>query len=66
MAKTNALKRIVNCMVAEKRALHGEFKAYWKDSANKIAEKHDIDISTIRDRFELGLYKDETKTRSYH
>ena len=65
MAKTNALKRIVNCMVAEKRALHGECKAYWNKTANDIAEKNDLDIVVIRERFNLGLYN-ETKSRSYH
>ena len=66
MAKTNPIKRIVNCFVAEKRALHGEFKAYWKNSASEIADKHGLDITTIRDRFELGLYTHEDKSSSYH
>ena len=28
--KTTAVQPVVNCLVAEKKALHGEFKAYWK------------------------------------
>ena len=41
--KTTAVQRVVNCLVAEKRALHGEFKAYWKKTAQDIATKNNID-----------------------
>ena len=64
MAKTNPIKRIVNCLVAEKRALHGEFKSYWKHTAQKIASENDIDISRVKENLEL--YNAEAKSSSYH
>ena len=39
--ETSAIRRIVNCLNAEKRALHGEFKSYWKDTASKIAKTNE-------------------------
>ena len=59
-----AYRRIVNCLNAEKRALHGEFKAYWKHTANKIASTNDIDIERVKDNLEL--YNAEAKSSSYH
>ena len=53
MKKTTAIRRVVNCLNAEKRALHGEFKAYWKHTAQKIASDNDIDISRVKDNLEL-------------
>ena len=57
-------RRIVNCLNAEKRALHGEFKAYWKHTANKIASKNDIDIKEVKQNLEL--YNAQTKSSSIH
>ena len=51
--KTNAVQRIVNCLKAEKKALHGEFKAYWKKTAQDIATKNNIDISDVKENLEL-------------
>lgn len=62
--ETSAIRRIVNCLNAEKRALHGEFKSYWKHTAQSIASKNDIDINRVKDNLEL--YNAETKSSSYH
>ena len=51
--KTNAVQRIVNCLKAEKKALHGEFKAYWKKTAQDIATKNNIDIADVKENLEL-------------
>ena len=51
--KTTAVQRYVNCLVAEKRALHGEFKAYWKKTAQDIAIKNNIDIEDVKQNLEL-------------
>ena len=51
--KTNAVQRIVNCLKAEKKALHGEFKAYWKKTAQDIATKNNIDIADVKEDLEL-------------
>ena len=51
--KTTAVQRVVNCLVAEKRALHGEFKAYWKKTAQDIAIKNNIDIADVKENLEL-------------
>ena len=48
--KTTAVQRYVNCLVAEKRALHGEFKAYWKKTAQDIAIKNNIDIEDVKQK----------------
>jgi len=40
-------------LVAEKRALHGEFKAYWKKAAQDIAIKNNIDIEDVKQNLEL-------------
>ena len=61
---TPAIRRVVNCLNAEKKALHGEFKAYWKDTANKIATKNDIDIKRVKSNLEL--YNAEPKSSSIH
>ena len=61
---TPAIRRVVNCLNAEKRALHGEFKAYWKDTANKIARTNDIDIDRVKNNLEL--YNAKTESSSYH
>ena len=61
---TPAIRRVVNCLNAEKKALHGEFKAYWKDTANKIATKNDIDIERVKSNLEL--YNAEPKSSSIH
>ena len=62
--ETSAIRRIVNCLNAEKRALHGEFKSYWKHTANKIASTNDIDIERVKDNLES--YNAEAKSSSYH
>ena len=49
---------------AEKRALHGEFKAYWKHTAQKIASDNDIDISRVKDNLEL--YNAKPQNSSIH
>jgi hypothetical protein len=64
MKKTTAIRKVVNCLNAEKRALHGEFKSYWKDTANKIAKTNDIDISKVKNNLEL--YNAEAESSSYH
>ena len=51
--KTTAVQRVVNCLVAEKKALHGEFKAYWKKTAQDIATKNNIDIADVKENLEL-------------
>ena len=62
--ETSAIRRIVNCLNAEKRALHGEFKSYWKQTAQNIASKNDIDIERVKDNLEL--YNAKTESSSYH
>jgi len=62
--ETSAIRRIVNCLNAEKRALHGEFKSYWKHTAQSIASKNDIDIERVKDNLEL--YNAKTESSSYH
>ena len=64
MKKTTAIRRVVNCLNAEKRALHGEFKSYWKHTAQKIASENDIDISRVKENLEL--YNAEPKSSSIH
>jgi hypothetical protein len=64
MKKTTAIRRVVNCLNAEKRALHGEFKAYWKDTANKIAKQSDIDIKQVKSNLEL--YNARAESSSIH
>lgn len=64
MKKTTAIRRVVNCLNAEKRALHGEFKSYWSHTAQKIAKSNDIDIERVKNNLEL--YNAETKSSSIH
>jgi len=64
MKKTTAIRRVVNCLNAEKRALHGEFKAYWKHTAQKIASTNDIDIDKVKGNLEL--YNARTESSSIH
>ena len=64
MKKTTAIRRVVNCLNAEKRALHGEFKHYWKNTAQKIASESNIDIERVKNNLEL--YNAETESSSYH
>ena len=61
---TPAIRRVVNCLNAEKRALHGEFKHYWKNTAKKIAQTNDIDIERVKNNLEL--YNAEPKSSSIH
>ena len=61
---TPAIRRVVNCLNAEKRALHGEFKSYWKHTAKKIASTNDIDIDKVKDNLEL--YNAKSESSSYH
>ena len=61
---SSAIRRVVNCLNAEKRALHGEFKAYWNHTAQKIASDNDIDISRVKDNLEL--YNARTESSSIH
>tara|TARA_Y100000385_G_C12830839_1_gene524448 strand:+ start:99 stop:320 length:222 start_codon:yes stop_codon:yes gene_type:complete len=61
---TPAIRRVVNCLNAEKRALHGEFKAYWKDTAAKIANESDIDIKKVKSNLEL--YNARAESSSIH
>ena len=64
MKKTTAIRRVVNCLNAEKRALHGEFKSYWSHTAQKIAKSNDIDIERVKHTLEL--YNAETASSSYN
>ena len=64
MKKTTAIRRVVNCLNAEKRALHGEFKSYWSHTAQKIAQTNDIDIERVKNNLEL--YNAEVKSSSIH
>ena len=64
MKKTTAIRRVVNCLNAEKRDLHGEFKSYWSHTAQKIAKSNDIDIARVKNNLEL--YNAETKSSSIH
>ena len=64
MKKTTAIRRVVNCLNAEKRALHGEFKSYWSHTAQKIAQTNDIDIDKVKDNLEL--YNAKSESSSYH
>ena len=59
-----AIRRVVNCLNAERRALHGEFKSYWSHTAQKIAQTNDIDIERVKNNLEL--YNAETESSSYH
>jgi len=59
-----AIRRVVNCLNAERRALHGEFKSYWKHTAQKIASENDIDISRVKENLEL--YNARTESSSIH
>ncbi len=63
--KTTAIQRIVNCVKAEKRALHGEFKAYWHQTANTLATKNNIDINDVRNNIEM-YDASEIKNSSMH
>jgi len=62
--ETTAIRRIVNCLNAEKRALHGEFKSYWKHTAQEIASKNNIDIERVKGNLEL--YNARPESSSYH
>ena len=64
MKKTTAIRRVVNCLNAEKRALHGEFKSYWKHTAQEIAKSNDIDIERVKDNLEL--YNARSESSSIH
>ena len=64
MKKTTAIRRVVNCLNAEKRALHGEFKSCWSHTAQKIAKSNDIDIERVKNNLEL--YNAEPKSSSIH
>ena len=64
MKKTTAIRRVVNCLNAEKRALHGEFNAYWKQTAQKIASANDIDIEKVKGNLEL--YNARSQSSSIH
>ena len=56
-----AIRRVVNCLNG---ALHGEFKSYWKHTAQKIASENDIDISRVKENLEL--YNARTESSSIH
>lgn len=62
--ETTAIRRIVNCLNAEKKALHGEFKTYWKHTAQTIASTNDIDIERVKDNLEL--YNAKAESSSHH
>ena len=62
--KTTALQRVINCLKAEKRTLDPSFRAYWKDTAHKLAVEHNIDIADVKDKLEI--YDASTEGRSMH
>jgi hypothetical protein len=64
MKEMTAIRRVVNCLNAEKKALHGEFKSYWKHTAQKIASKNDIDIESVKSNLEL--YNARTENSRVH
>ena len=45
---TNTAKRkIANCIAASKRSLNPSFQSYWKDTANKLGVKYNVDVKEI-------------------
>lgn len=47
MSKEQARRKIANCIMASKRALDPSFRAYWKDTATKLATTHNVSLSEI-------------------
>jgi hypothetical protein len=57
-------RRVVNCLNASRRTLDPSFRAYWKDTAKKLATKNSIDLKEITKNLEL--YNAEVETSSIH
>ena len=47
MSKEQAQRKIANCIMASKRALDPSFRAYWKDTATKLANTYNVSLSEI-------------------
>ena len=66
MSKESIQRKIANCVQAEKRALDPSFKAYWKNTAetlaNKYADKYDISLDDIKQSPEFY----NAKASSFH
>ena len=45
--KTTALQRVINCLKAENRTMEPSFRAYWKQTAETLAVKNNIDIVVV-------------------
>lgn len=47
MSIENIQRKIANCLLASKRTLNPEFRAYWMDTAKKLAKKYDVNLTEI-------------------
>jgi len=47
MSNDQAKRKIANCIMASKRALDPSFRAYWKDTASKLAKTYNVNLTEI-------------------
>lgn len=47
MSKDQAQRKIANCILASKRSMDPSFRAYWKDTAQKLATTHGVNLKEI-------------------
>lgn len=65
--KTTGLQRVINCLKAEKRATEPSFQNFWKNTAQNLAHKNNIDITDVKENLELyDAGKTEFKASSIH
>jgi len=48
MSKETVQRKIANCIMASKRALDPSFRAYWKDTASKLATQYNVNLEEIK------------------
>jgi len=56
-------RKIAKVIIASRKTLDPNFRAYWKATAKVLATKYNVSLSEIENSPE---YYNEIKTRSYH
>tara|TARA_B100000427_G_C15334343_1_gene518299 strand:- start:141 stop:341 length:201 start_codon:yes stop_codon:yes gene_type:complete len=65
--KTTGLQRVINCLKAEKRATEPSFQNFWKNTAQNLAQKNNIDIADVKENLELyDAGEIKVKAGSFH
>lgn len=56
-------RKISKIVIASRRSLDPSFRQYWKDTAKKLATKHQISLSEIENSSEFNI---EIKATRYY